>query len=157
VRLLNGRITCKEEFMGEIQAVRRIQFCAGHRVLGHEGKCAFVHGHNYVAFFHAQAEALDRIGRVIDFGVLKERLGGWVEEKWDHGFIYYEKDEELRALFAGALKGHKGFVLPANPTAENLAGYLLETVGPAQLKGTGVRLVKVVLWETENCCAEAAL
>ena len=38
-----------------------------------------------------------------------------------------------------------------------MARYLLEVVGPEQLAGTGVRLVKVVLWETENCFAEVRL
>ncbi|MEW6756197.1 MAG: 6-carboxytetrahydropterin synthase, partial [Candidatus Latescibacterota bacterium] len=143
--------------MPRTQAVRRIQFCAGHRVLGHEGKCAHVHGHNYVAFFHAAAEGLDAVGRIIDFGVLKARLGGWVDEHWDHGFVYYREDRELARLFEGELAAHKHFALPCNPTAENLARYLLEEVGPGQLAGTGTRLVRVVLWETENCFAEVSL
>ena len=140
--------------MARTQAVRRIQFCAGHRVLGHEGKCAHLHGHNYVAFFHAEADGLDEIGRIIDFGVLKEKLGGWVDEQWDHGFVYCAEDEEVAEIFSRHLPGHKRFVLPYNPTAENMARYLLEEVGPEQLEGTGVHLVKVVLWETENCFAE---
>ena len=59
---------------------RRIQFASGHRVLGHENKCRHIHGHNYVAFIHAEAEQLDSIGRVIDFGVLKDKFGGWIDE-----------------------------------------------------------------------------
>ncbi|MDP6042103.1 MAG: 6-carboxytetrahydropterin synthase [Candidatus Latescibacteria bacterium] len=143
--------------MSQVQAIRRIQFCSGHRVLGHEGKCAHMHGHNYVVFFHAEADDLDQIGRVIDFSVLKEKLGGWVEDNWDHGFVFFEKDEELRSLFEGQMAAHKHFVLPLNPTAENMGDYLLNTVGPEQLKGTGVQLVKVAVWETENCIAEVTL
>lgn len=143
--------------MSQVQAVRRIQFCSGHRVLGHEGKCAHMHGHNYVVFFHAQAEDLDQIGRVIDFSVLKEKLGGWVDENWDHGFVFFEKDDDVRELFEGKMAQHKHFALPLNPTAENMGDYLLNVVGPEQLKGTGVQLVKVVVWETENCFAEVTL
>jgi len=143
--------------MANIQAVRRIQFCAGHRVLGHEGKCANMHGHNYVAFFHAEATGLDAVGRVIDFSVMKEKLGGWVDEHWDHGFVFHEKDDELRTLFESQLKGHKHYAMPENPTAENMGAYLLHSVGPKQLEGTGVRLVKVVIWETENCFAEVTV
>lgn len=55
--------------------VRRLSFSAGHRLVGHEGKCAVFHGHNYLVYFHATAEHLDAMGRVVDFGVLKERLG----------------------------------------------------------------------------------
>ena len=149
------------------QAVRRIQFCSGHRVYQHESKCANVHGHNYVAFFHAEHE-LDSIGRVIDFSVLKEKIGGWIDEYWDHGFIYFKNDGLLVELFThtkeiiegaesisvGKLNGHKSFMLPTNPTAENMAEYLLMTVCPLVLRHTGVIIKKVVLWETENCFAE---
>lgn len=141
---------------------RRIQWCMGHRVVGHEGKCRMLHGHNYVAILDAEAPALDGIGRVIDFSVLKERIGGWVEEHWDHGFLLWDKD--------GA--GHAGLVafedqpggahqkiatLPSNPTAENIANHLLCVVGSKVLKDTGVRLVRVEVWETENCRAVATL
>ncbi len=137
-------------------AVRRLQFCAGHRVWKHEHKCANLHGHNYVAFVHAEAEHLDDLGRVIDFSVLKERIGGWIEQYWDHGFICHREDAEaLRAM--EAIPNQKTFVMDANPTAENMADYLLRVVGPEQLADTGVRLVRVVLWETENCYAEVTL
>lgn len=136
--------------------VRKLQFCAGHRLCRHEGRCAHLHGHNYTVHFHATAESLDPIGRVIDFGVLRERLGGWIDSHWDHGFIIHKEDHEARAALS-AVEGQKLFVLEDNPTAENLADYLLRVVGPQQLAGTGVRLVRVVLWETDNCCAEASL
>jgi len=137
-------------------AVRRLQFCAGHRVWKHEHKCANLHGHNYVAFVHAEAEHLDDLGRVIDFSVLKDRIGGWIEQHWDHGFICHREDDEaLRAM--EAIPNQKTFVMDANPTAENMADYLLRVVGPEQLADTGVRLVRVVLWETENCYAEVTL
>lgn len=139
-----------------ITAVRRIQFCAGHRLWQHEGACAHLHGHNYVAYFHVTAEQMDDVGRVVDFSVLKQRLGGWICKHWDHGFICHREDAEaLRAM--AAIPGQKVHVIDRNPTAENMADYLLRVVGPEQLAGTGVTLVKVVLWETENCCAEASL
>ncbi len=40
-------------------------------------------------------------------------------------------------------------------TAENMAQHLLTEVCPRALEGSGVRIVKVVLWETENCFVEA--
>jgi len=140
-----------------ITAVRRIQFCAGHRVWQHESKCNNLHGHNYVVFFHAQAEeGLDDLGRVIDFSVLKAKLGGWVDTNWDHGFIHHTDDAEtIKAL--AAIPNQKTFALPNNPTAENMAEYLLKVVCPKQLDGTGVVVSKVVLWETENCFVEATL
>ena len=139
-----------------ITATRRIQFAAGHRVFGHEGKCRHLHGHNFVVFVTAAAEDLDAVGRVIDFGVLKERIGGWIEREWDHGFVVWASDAEACQALA-RVSGQKTYLLPANPTAENLADHLLRVVGPDALGGTGVRLVKVTLHETENGIAEASL
>lgn len=147
---------------------RRIQFCSGHRVVGHEGKCKHMHGHNYVVFFEAEMieDGLDSIGRVIDFSVLKELLGGWIDENWDHQFLYYKKDPVIVPMLERMLYGtekdarmvHEGYVpVPFNPTAENMAEYLLNKVAPRLLNGTGVRVVRVVLHETENCEATVTL
>jgi 6-pyruvoyltetrahydropterin/6-carboxytetrahydropterin synthase len=139
-----------------MQCIRRIQFCAGHRVWRHENKCAHLHGHNYVAFFHATAAALDGLGRVIDFSELKDRLGGWIDVNWDHGFILNERDGEgIHAV--RSITGQKVYLLDGNPTAENLARHLLTAVAPCQMAGVGVTVVKVVLWETENSYAEVSL
>lgn len=138
-----------------ISAVRRIQFCAGHRVFKHESKCSNFHGHNYVAFFHAQIDQLDTIGRVIDFSVLKKKIGGWIDKYWDHGFIFFADDNETEFFFRKS--NLKSYCLPKNPTAENMADFLLHVVCPKVLKGTGVVVFKVVLWETENCFSEVRL
>lgn len=135
------------------RAIRKLTFDSGHRLKDHEGKCAFLHGHTYRVHLVAQGE-LDSIGRVIDFGLLKSLFQTWINTMWDHGFILNEADEEgQRAMVQ--IKGQKVFLLPYNPSAENIALYLLEVVGPDLLEGTGVRLVKVIVQETENCTAEA--
>jgi 6-pyruvoyltetrahydropterin/6-carboxytetrahydropterin synthase len=140
--------------MSTITATRRLQFCAGHRVYQHESKCRNLHGHNYVGLFTAAASSheLDSLGRVIDFSCLKERLGRWVDENWDHGMILCERDAEALQV-ARIIAGQKLFVMHDNPTAENLARYMLEVVGPKVLADTRVQLVEVTLWETENCFA----
>ncbi|TXH10778.1 MAG: 6-carboxytetrahydropterin synthase [Hyphomicrobiaceae bacterium] len=144
--------------MEMITCTRRVQFCAGHRVLRHEGKCAHPHGHNYVALFTATTDALDDVGRVIDFSVLKDKLGGWIEKNWDHGFIYFDEDEDMRNIFTeGAIDRWKAFAMPSNPTAENMAHFLLHEVAPFVLAGSGVKVIEVRLWETENCYATARL
>tara|TARA_R110002167_G_scaffold282279_1_gene487547 strand:- start:20 stop:301 length:282 start_codon:yes stop_codon:yes gene_type:complete len=93
---------------------------------------------------------------VVDFSVLKQSLGGWVDQNWDHGFIVWSEDSEALAAMK-TMNTQKVFELPTNPTAENMAEYLLRVVGPEQLSGTGVRLVRVRIDETENCSAEALL
>ena len=142
-----------------LQVIRRIHFSAGHRLVGHEGACASLHGHNYVVFIHAKGE-LDAVGRVIDFAVLKERVGGWILENWDHGFIVAAHDVDtqraLTAFSSGGLS-QKIFVLDRNPTAENMAQFLALEVSPRVLAGTSVRVAKIVVQETENCFAECVV
>lgn len=146
-----------------ITCSRRIQFCAGHRVYGHETKCKNPHGHNYIATIDARAIQLDAVGRVVDFSVLKSTLGTWIDQNWDHGFIWFKDDHEMKFLYdeyegqKGLFSKYKNYSLGVNPTAENMAAYLLRGVAPIVLKGTGVTVVKVRLEETENCYAEATL
>jgi 6-pyruvoyltetrahydropterin/6-carboxytetrahydropterin synthase len=162
-----------------ITAKRRLQYAIGHRVVRHESKCRHLHGHNFVFFLKAeaygQADASgepilqDDLGRVIDFGVLKHKFGAWIEEYWDHGMVLWGEDypglaamtvfEQHESANRGSANPFKQkvFLLPYNPTAENLAKYLLEVVGPHALKDTGVRLVSVEVYETENGIAEASL
>lgn len=133
---------------------------AGHRVVGHEGKCRSLHGHNYRVTFTCEAEQLDDLGRVIDFSVIKEKLCMWLEEHWDHRMLLWEKDP-LRmhlenALTYAELDEDSVHVVPFNPTAENMALHLLNVIGPMQLTGTGVVLVRVNVSETRKCAATAS-
>lgn len=152
----------------KIQAVRYHDISTGHRVCGHENKCRHIHGHNYRVHFYCEAEQLDSVGRVVDFGVIKERLCMWLEDNWDHKFLHWENDLILVGLARLASEETKqwgnvnydNFIeslveLPFNPTAENMAQYLLDVVGPQQLDGTGVKLVKVVIEETSKCSVTA--
>src|SRR4029453_10203730 len=96
---------------------RKIQFCAGHRVLGHENKCAHLHGHNYEVHITAEGEALDTVGRVFDFSVPKGKIGSWIEQQWDHGFLLSERDTAAIEIIKGFLDGRqKLFIFPDNPT-----------------------------------------
>ena len=138
-----------------MNCTRRLTFSAGHRVLGHEGKCQFPHGHNYVAEITAEAIRLDPIGRVVDFSVIKRVVGEWIEQNWDHAFLVNTEDTELLEVFAHHPKW-KLAVLPYNPTAENMAKeLLLAAAGLIAKSQEHVRVIHVRLWETENCWADA--
>jgi 6-pyruvoyltetrahydropterin/6-carboxytetrahydropterin synthase len=103
--------------------------------------------------FEVEGE-LDSLGRVADFSVIKQLLAMWLEDNWDHKFILWEQDPAVPAMQA---IDSTLVVTPFNPTAENLAQFILEVVGPAQLAGTGVTLVKVTVEETRKCSATARL
>ena len=133
-----------------ITAERYHDICAGHRVFGHENKCAHLHGHNYRFTFTITGE-LDTVGRVLDFSIIKTLLCVWLEENYDHKFLLWEKDPLFPTL--KELDTDGVIAVPFNPTAENIAAYMVETVAPAQLKGTGATLIKCKVEETRKCSA----
>ena len=135
--------------MAKITANSYHDFSTGHRVYGHESKCAHLHGHNYRIHLTVEAEQLDNIGRVMDFSVIKEKLAYWLEDNWDHKFLVWEQDP-----FANTLKEldpDGTVIVQFNPTAENMGQYLIDVVGPKQLAGTGVTLINVNIEETRKC------
>jgi 6-pyruvoyltetrahydropterin/6-carboxytetrahydropterin synthase len=141
-----------------LSLVRSLRFCAGHRLLGHEGRCAYLHGHNYRVEVEVEAVAggaeVDSVGRVVDFALIKRRLLGWLDEHWDHAFILWVED--TTALAAVTLASPtKYFLLPWNPTAENMARYLVEVVAPHVLADLGVVARRVAVWESDESCAIA--
>jgi len=141
----------------KLKCVRKIKFDAGHRLVNHESKCSNLHGHQYLAFITAVAPSLDGIGRIIDFSVIKDKVGGWIDKHWDHTTILFEEDTQTIEALSTLTWNKPLFIFPYNPTAENMAKYLLEVVCPKVLEGTGVTVSKVQLWETENCYAEAEI
>ncbi len=139
-----------------LSIMRRFTFCAGHRLVGHEGKCQNLHGHNYVVEIYVTGQQQDEVGRILDFKLLKQRCKGWLDENWDHTFILWNKDENgLNAIRQS--EPHRIYELDSNPTAENMAIHLLEVICPKILEGTGATAFKVRLWESEETCAEVAV
>lgn len=123
----------------------------GHRVVGHEGKCKYLHGHNYRIHFTIGADKMDNLGRVLDFSVIKSRLSMWLETNYDHKFLIWEEDEilpQLQKIVEDSL-----VIVPFNPTAENIAKHLVQTIGPIQLEGTGTTLISCRVEETRKCSA----
>lgn len=139
-----------------IGCTRRIEFDAAHRVVDHESKCKNLHGHRYAIEATFEAAALDTLGRVIDFGEIRSILGQWIDENWDHTTILWEKDKELGEVIAGKT-GQRIFYMPANPTAENMAEYLLNEIIPFLFNGKGVVCTRVLLQETPNCSVTVSL
>lgn len=129
----------------------------GHRVVGHETKCKYLHGHNYRIHFTCVASGLDSVGRVIDFSVIKSTLCEWLETTWDHKMLIWDKDEMMHELdtcgYGDSIRSSIVWV-PFNPTAENMAQYIFTVIGPLLLGHTNVKLDKVVVDETRKCSAE---
>lgn len=127
------------------QVTRQIDFCYGHRLLNHEGKCRFLHGHNGRVVITLEAESLDHNGMVVDFGLIKRQLSHWIDENLDHRMILSRRDPAAELLIQA---GEPIYLIDVNPTAENIA----KLIHDAALE-FGFPIVETRLWETPRCYA----
>jgi 6-pyruvoyltetrahydropterin/6-carboxytetrahydropterin synthase len=136
--------------MSKITITRKLECDTGHRLMGHESKCRNVHGHRYVFEVTCEAPKLDDVGRVIDFSVVKAEVGTWIDDNWDHAFVFQAGDP-----IETFLRDHnqRRFMMMAPPTAENM-GALLLGVARDLMQKHGITVTRVRCHETPNCVAE---
>ena len=121
---------------------KRIDFCYGHRLPGHAGKCRHLHGHNASAFIRLESRTLDPMGMVCDFGDIGDYVKDWITAEIDHNMLM-NRDDPLLPLLEEA--GERVYVMDCNPTAENIARLIFQKVAAA-----GYPVVEVALRETES-------
>jgi 6-pyruvoyltetrahydropterin/6-carboxytetrahydropterin synthase len=88
----------------------KTQISAAHRLVGYNGLCASVHGHNWEVEIYVRGSALNELGLLVDFRDIKEALKTVIGDL-DHC--------DLNSLPAFAIE---------NPSSENLARYLFNTL-----------------------------
>ena len=142
-----------------MKIVKIIEWDMGHRVLHHRSVCRGLHGHRYKVEICVSGDLVSKSGAseegmVIDFSDIKKISNQFIQEKLDHAFMVWEKDEELTRFFKQS-KGHKPVIVPFTPTAENIAAYIFNKLQNKFLDvyKTGLHLHSVKLWETPTSYA----
>ena len=136
-----------------IKCTRRIEFDAGHRIIGHQNKCQYLHGHRYVLEITIAAKNTDELGMVVDFGLIKDLAKGWIDENFDHSLILHQDDKEIGQKIESHT-GQKVYYLKNNPTAENIALHLKNEIFPKLFENQKFFVTSIKLFETPNCFVE---
>ena len=142
-----------------MKIVKVIQWDMGHRILHHRSICKGLHGHRYKAEICMSGDMVSESGSseegmVIDFADIKKISKEFIQDKLDHAFMVWDKDEELLNFFNDS-KGHKPVMVPFTPTAENVAAYIFNKLQDQfrDVYKTGLHLHSVKLWETPTSYA----
>ena len=112
-------------------------FSSGHYLRNYKGKCENPHGHNYKVRVTLAGAALDEIGLLLDFKLLKQVLMPIID-RIDHQML--NDLEPFTTL---------------NPSAENIAKYFYDETN-RHLAGATVGRVRVkacTIWETGTTTA----
>lgn len=113
---------------------KEFHFSASHQLHGlRDGHpCGRVHGHNYIVRVTLTGEVLDEHGFLLDYNDLKP-FGAWIDDTLDHRNL--------------------NDVLPTQPTAENMARLLAESIREVVAIPDNVA-VSVAVSETPKTWAE---
>ena len=110
------------------------EFEAAHYIKNYPGKCARLHGHNWIVEAVVQGENLNELGILVDFKILKDELKKVLDE-FDHQYL-----NELE-LFANQ-----------NPTAEIIAKEIFDRLATAEIFNDAVKLKAVKVYESPKSC-----
>ena len=106
-------------------------FEAAHQLPDYPGKCARLHGHNWVVEAVVKGRELDKLGMLVDFKTVKKALNN-VLDRYDHRF--------LNALVP--------FNTGVNPTPENLARIIVSGLEDNEVVTAEVQLAAITVFES---------
>ena len=106
-------------------------FEAAHHINDYPGKCARLHGHNWVVEAVVKGRELDELGMLVDFKDIKQTLKDTLE-RFDHHYL-----NELAPFKDGV-----------NPTAENLARIIFEELAGNEIFKRDSVLAAITVFES---------
>ena len=107
------------------------EFSSAHKLVGYEGACRNLHGHNWKVRVGINASKIDEIGMTVDFGVVKGHLN------------------EMMAMLDHQYLNELDCFQNVNPTSENIARYLFGELSK-RLNSDFVRVNEVEIWESDR-------
>jgi len=107
------------------------EFSSAHILNGHPGDCKRMHGHNWTVEAKVEGNKINKIGMVIDFKDIKNKLGEIIS-RLDHRYL---NDVE-------PFKEN-------NPTAENISKYIYKELSK-NINTDNIKVSEIKLWETSN-------
>jgi 6-pyruvoyltetrahydropterin/6-carboxytetrahydropterin synthase len=134
---------------------KAFKFDAAHRIIGHQNKCQYLHGHTYTLEITAASHKLNELGMVVDFSLLKSLAGNWINANFDHTTILSKEDQDL-GNYIEKITGQKVFYLDNHPTAENLATFFKYNICQKLFASYAddFTITKIKLFETANSWVE---
>ena len=109
-------------------------FAAAHRLIGYQGKCEELHGHNFFVEAFFSREKLGDNGLLVDFKILKDYLKD-VLDSLDHKYL-----NEIP------------FFTERASSAEYIAMYIFGEIEEC-IREKGVRLKEIKVWESDKASA----
>ncbi len=124
-----------------------------HRQYLHDGRCSFIHGHNWDISVGFSCSELDENGFVVDFGKLKF-LKEWIDANLDHACVFSEGDPLVEKLVGAAPEAWKIYIVE-QCSCEGIARHLYGVFDALVRKNTNSRawVSSVRVWEDKKNAA----
>lgn len=117
--------------MKKIRITKEFTFEMAHALMGHDGKCANIHGHSYTLSVTLIGVAINdknnpKNGMVMDFADLKKIIKEQIVDPHDHALLLHESHD----IIPQDVQAGKVIRVPYQPTCENMVVKFAEKITP---------------------------
>lgn len=157
-----------------LTTTKEFEMCIAHNLKNHNGKCKFIHGHNYKMLVTVRSTAKEMVdstrgstneSMIVDFHTLKTVVNDVLVSKYDHSLILYKTEggptnfnvynDVFGNLSDIRLKEMNIHYVPWRPTVENMCVQFSKVLGDAFRDSCpSIELVKLRIYETDSSYAE---